>query len=147
MIGNADISSPGLALAGFVGRFMSERSQVIGETEMTYLASLSPTRRRKVMDLFFSFEIPCVVVTTTGFSVLARLTGRSGGIADLNIAEYPGPLGIHSPDQITHFAGFEVPQLQQGFVRGDVGDRHRARLRPSEPRWHQRGECGVGKCY
>ena len=33
--------------------------------------------------------------------MLARLTGRSGGVADLNIAEYPGPLGIHDPAQIT----------------------------------------------
>jgi len=33
--------------------------------------------------------------------VLARLTGKSGGIEDLNIAEYPGPLGIHDPAQIT----------------------------------------------
>jgi hypothetical protein len=33
--------------------------------------------------------------------VLARLTGKSGGVEDLNIAEYPGPLGIHDPAQIT----------------------------------------------
>ena len=33
--------------------------------------------------------------------MLARLTGKSGGIEDLNIAEYPGPLGIHDPAQIT----------------------------------------------
>jgi hypothetical protein len=36
-----------------------------------------------------------VVVTTTGFSVLARHTGRAGGIEELAIAEYPGPLGVH----------------------------------------------------
>lgn len=60
---NADISSPGLALAGFVGRFMSERAQVIGETEMTYLASLSDEDRRRNLELFFSFPIPCVFMT------------------------------------------------------------------------------------
>src|SRR3990170_4201724 len=32
---------------------------------------------------------------------LGSLTGKSGGIEDLNIAEYPGPLGIHDPAQIT----------------------------------------------
>ena len=36
-----------------------------------------------------------MVITTTGFSVLARLTGKSGGVESLNVAEYPGPLGIH----------------------------------------------------
>jgi HPr kinase/phosphorylase len=63
VIGNADISSPGLALAGFVGRFMSERSQVIGETEMTYLKSLGEAERRNNLGLFFSFPIPCVFIT------------------------------------------------------------------------------------
>ncbi|MCC6319185.1 MAG: HPr(Ser) kinase/phosphatase [Gemmatimonadaceae bacterium] len=62
-IGNSDISSPGLALAGFVGRFMSERSQVIGETEMTYLASLTDEERRRNLGLFFSFPLPCVFIT------------------------------------------------------------------------------------
>jgi HPr kinase/phosphorylase len=60
---NSDISSPGLALAGFVGRFMSERAQVIGETEMTYLSSLGEDERRRNLELFFSFPIPCVFVT------------------------------------------------------------------------------------
>ena len=62
-ITNADISSPGLALAGFVGRFMAERAQVIGETEMTYLASLGDAERRSNLELFFSFPLPCVFVT------------------------------------------------------------------------------------
>jgi hypothetical protein len=44
--------------------------------------------------------IPSVVVTTTGFSQLARLTGKSGGVDDLNIAEYPGPLGMHDESEI-----------------------------------------------
>jgi HPr kinase/phosphorylase len=60
---NSDISSPGLALAGFVGRFMSERAQVIGETEMTYLSSLGDEERRRNLELFFSFPVPCVFVT------------------------------------------------------------------------------------
>ena len=41
-----------------------------------------------------------MVVTSTGFSLQARLTGKAGGIEDLRIAEYPGPLGIHSADEI-----------------------------------------------
>lgn len=63
VIGNPDISSPGLALAGFVGRFMYERSQVLGETEITYLASLAEAERRKHLSQFFSFAIPCVFIT------------------------------------------------------------------------------------
>ncbi|ODT02788.1 MAG: HPr(Ser) kinase/phosphatase [Gemmatimonadetes bacterium SCN 70-22] len=60
---NPDLSSPGLAIAGFVARFMHERPQVFGETEMTYLNSLAEGDRRRQLELFFSFSIPCVFVT------------------------------------------------------------------------------------
>lgn len=41
-----------------------------------------------------------MVVTTTGFSALARFTGKAWGVEDLHIAEYPGPVGIHDENQI-----------------------------------------------
>ncbi len=62
-ITGADVSSPGLALAGFVARFASERIQVFGETEVTYLHALSATMRRDHLRQFFAFPIPCVFVT------------------------------------------------------------------------------------
>ncbi|HJP59579.1 MAG TPA: HPr(Ser) kinase/phosphatase [Gemmatimonadaceae bacterium] len=62
-VGNAEVSSPGLVLAGYVKRFSAERLQVLGETEITYLASLSPQARREVLELFFSFPIPAVFIT------------------------------------------------------------------------------------
>ena len=62
-VDNADLSSPGLAIAGFVARFMHARPQVFGETEMTYLASLSAEDRTRQLALFFSFPVPCVFVT------------------------------------------------------------------------------------
>ncbi|HKR08347.1 MAG TPA: HPr(Ser) kinase/phosphatase [Gemmatimonadaceae bacterium] len=62
-VGNAEVSSPGLVLAGYVKRFSAERLQVLGETEITYLASLNPQVRREVLDLFFSFPIPAVFIT------------------------------------------------------------------------------------
>jgi HPr kinase/phosphorylase len=62
-VANAEVSSPGLVLAGYVKRFSAGRLQVLGETEITYLASLSPDNRRRVLELFFSFPIPAVFVT------------------------------------------------------------------------------------
>lgn len=41
-----------------------------------------------------------MVITTSGFSTLARLTGKAGGVDDLRIAEYPGPIGLHDAGQI-----------------------------------------------
>lgn len=63
IIPNPDLSSPGLALAGYVGRFVAERIQVLGETEITYLFSLPPEERDKIAKMFFGFPIPVVVVT------------------------------------------------------------------------------------
>jgi HPr kinase/phosphorylase len=62
-IGNPDVSSPGLALAGYTKRFPSERLQVLGETEVTYLKSLDVQTRRDHLSAFFSFPIPCVFIT------------------------------------------------------------------------------------
>ena len=38
--------------------------------------------------------IPSVVITTSGFTTLARILAKSTGIDNLRIAEYPGPMGI-----------------------------------------------------
>jgi HPr kinase/phosphorylase len=58
-----EISTPGLALAGYVERFPADRVQVLGETEVTYLHSLDPAQRRRNLRGFFSFPIPCAFVT------------------------------------------------------------------------------------
>jgi len=43
--------------------------------------------------------IPGVVVTTTGFTTIARAAARAEGMSDVRIAEYPGPVGVH-PDEL-----------------------------------------------
>ncbi|HEV7993677.1 MAG TPA: HPr(Ser) kinase/phosphatase [Gemmatimonadaceae bacterium] len=63
IVDGSDISSPGLALAGYVKRFVARRLQVFGETEVTYLFSLDCETRRAHVAQFFSFPIPCVFVT------------------------------------------------------------------------------------
>ena len=60
---DAEVSSPGLALAGFTARFMANRIHVLGETEITYLASLAPAGRRAALEGFFAFDLPVVFVT------------------------------------------------------------------------------------
>jgi HPr kinase/phosphorylase len=62
-VGNPEVSSPGLVLAGYVKRFAPGRLQVLGETEITYLSSLLPADRKRILELFFSFPIPAVFVT------------------------------------------------------------------------------------
>ena len=63
VVADPDISSPGLALAGYVRRFPGGRMQVFGETEMTYHATLGEAALRERLEQFFSLEIPAVFVT------------------------------------------------------------------------------------
>jgi len=58
-----EISSPGLVLAGFTKRFASRRLHALGETEIAYLKSLTPAKRRRSLEAFLSYELPCVFVT------------------------------------------------------------------------------------
>ena len=62
-VDDPDISSPGLALAGFTARFPSGRMQVFGETEMTYLATLDAEVLRARLEELFGFDIPALFVT------------------------------------------------------------------------------------
>ncbi|MGE5688828.1 MAG: HPr(Ser) kinase/phosphatase [Gemmatimonadota bacterium] len=60
---DAEVASPGLALAGYTIRFAANRLHVLGETEITYLRSLSPDERRGRLQHFFTFDLPCIFVT------------------------------------------------------------------------------------
>ena len=62
-IKSPEVSSPGLALAGFTARFVPERLHVLGETEIAYLKSLDVEARRRTMVSFLSHDLPCIFVT------------------------------------------------------------------------------------
>ncbi|HET9151594.1 MAG TPA: HPr(Ser) kinase/phosphatase [Gemmatimonadales bacterium] len=75
-----EISSPGLALAGYTARFTAGRLHVFGETEITYLGTLTPEARLAALGAFFSFDLPCVFVTkgqAVPAEMLALATERS----------------------------------------------------------------------
>ena len=59
----AEVASPGLVLAGYTGRFAPNRIHVLGETEITYLNSLSAEQRQSSLEKFFSYDLPCIFVT------------------------------------------------------------------------------------
>ena len=62
-IRDSDVSSPGVALSGYTERFAEGRMQVFGETEITYLESLTEEERRERVRGVFSFSIPAAFVT------------------------------------------------------------------------------------
>ncbi len=44
--------------------------------------------------------IPSVVVTTTGFTNIAKAAGKAQGVTGLRVAEYPGAVGVHTVEQV-----------------------------------------------
>jgi HPr kinase/phosphorylase len=63
-IRTAEASSPGLVLAGYTARFVgSDRIHILGETEITYLASLDAKARRASIETFLSYALPCIFIT------------------------------------------------------------------------------------
>ena len=62
-IQESTISNPGLVLAGFLDRFPGGRIQVLGETEIFYIRSLSDAEREKVLRAFFALPMPALFVT------------------------------------------------------------------------------------
>lgn len=63
LIVDKDIHRPGLALAGYVDLFTYNRVQVFGNTEMKYLNQLPHEKRVETLTRFFSFNVPCVIIT------------------------------------------------------------------------------------
>lgn len=58
-----NLHRPGLALAGFVELFSFTRIQIFGNTEMKYLTQLNEEDRKKALDRFFQFDVPCIILT------------------------------------------------------------------------------------
>ena len=56
-INNSDIHRPGLALTGFVELFTLDQVQLLGNTEVEYLRSLSPDRQRQALKIIYQFDI------------------------------------------------------------------------------------------
>jgi HPr kinase/phosphorylase len=54
---------PGLALAGYIERFAHNRVQVLGQTEISFLLSLTEEQLDERLQRIFSFDIPLFIVT------------------------------------------------------------------------------------
>jgi HPr kinase/phosphorylase len=62
-ITNAEVHRPGMALAGFVERFSNRRTQVLGETEMTYLQKLDRDAMLAAAERIFGSDVPLMIIS------------------------------------------------------------------------------------
>lgn len=58
-----EVNRPGLCLAGHTHNFLDDRIQILGETEITFLETMSDAAQRAALDLLFRFRLNCIVVT------------------------------------------------------------------------------------
>ncbi|MCX6601233.1 MAG: HPr(Ser) kinase/phosphatase [bacterium] len=98
-----DLHRPGLALAGFLDLFTYDRIQVLGNTEVGYLKSLSPEAQLESLQRFFQFQIPCIIVSNSNdvppdLPRLADLAGVSIFVSPLSTTE----LGHLLSDYLDH---------------------------------------------
>ena len=79
--------------------------------------------------------IPAVVVTATGFTTLARLSAKAGGVDGLRIAEYPGTLGTDAPNVIQEkIRKVLFEKIVEGLTQDDAGAGSKAGSDDWDPR-------------
>jgi HPr kinase/phosphorylase len=113
----SDIHRPGMALMGFVENFLPERIQILAQTELTYLATLTPELVRLAIDRLFQFEMPLIVVCK-GLEVPPYLLQRA------NAAQVPV---LRTPQSTTPFihsltAYLDFMFAPQSTVHGSLVD-------------------------
>lgn len=59
----SDLNRPGLQFAGFYSYFASERVQIVGKAEWSFLDSMQPEMRKKRLKKYFQLDIPCTILT------------------------------------------------------------------------------------
>ena len=62
-IRSAEIHRPGLAFTGYYNYFAFDRIQILGKTEVSFLHKLSARAKKKNLIKFFSYKIPCIIVS------------------------------------------------------------------------------------
>ncbi|HAG04976.1 MAG TPA: HPr(Ser) kinase/phosphatase [Lachnospiraceae bacterium] len=61
-IDTPQVNRPALQLAGFFDYFDSDRIQLIGIVEYTYLCKLTPEFRQETLEKLFQYKMPCVIL-------------------------------------------------------------------------------------
>ena len=61
VLSHPDVNRPALQLTGFFDHFDSNRVQIIGNVEYTYMQTLTEERRGYIYEMLLKHPIPCMV--------------------------------------------------------------------------------------
>ena len=57
-----DLNRPGMQFCGFYEFFAFERPQVVGKAEMAYLEEQPADTRKAILERYFSYPVPCLII-------------------------------------------------------------------------------------
>ncbi len=130
IVERADISRPGLPLAGYYENFEETRLQLIGYMEHSYLENLSSEDRIKTLDKFFSHKMPAVIVTS-GLEIFPEMKEMASkhkvplyGTEKLTsplMAALIGSLSVSLAERITTHGVFVEVYGEGVLILGDSG--------------------------
>jgi len=63
VIESREVQRPSMFLMGWTKGFASERIQILGRTEMSYLQSLTNEKMLEIFDNLLKFDIPCIIIS------------------------------------------------------------------------------------
>lgn len=61
---STELNRPGLQLAGYFEFFSNDRIQIVGKTEYNYFAKVDSKKREEILDKYFSYDIPALIITS-----------------------------------------------------------------------------------
>ena len=61
---SSELNRPGLQLAGYFEFFSHDRIQIVGKTEYNYFAKVDAKKREEILDKYFSYDIPALIITS-----------------------------------------------------------------------------------
>ena len=75
-----DINRPALQMTGYFEHFQSDRAQIIGNVEYSYMEKLDEVQREKIYREFLSYKEPCLIFTRDLIPdpLLVRLAEEAG---------------------------------------------------------------------
>lgn len=62
LVKHSEVNRPALQLAGFFSHFDSDRMQIVGIVEYTYMQNMSEEERHQIFKKLFSYQLPCFVI-------------------------------------------------------------------------------------
>jgi HPr kinase/phosphorylase len=101
----AEINRPGLAIAGYFGRFSHRQIQVLGMTELAYLSSLTEQKRSEIFRKITSYDgLPCFIIARgrrppPALKVAARNRGITVAISRLRTTDVVALLSDYLRDK------------------------------------------------